>query len=542
MAIVERISLKEVFMKKLIVFLAAAALCAGYAYAQYQVLHNFAGDPADGEEPNGRLLFVGNGLYGVTPEGGTNNIGMIFAMNRSGSVYVPVYHFGSIADDGEEPSGGLVTDGSRLYGVTEYGGLYPPDPTSAGYGTIFRIDLSGANYWILHDFGDVAEDGRFPVGPVALRGSRLYGVTESGIGASYDGILFSVNTDGSDYQILHRFEGSPDDGDRPSGGLFLDGDTLYGVTRNGGRYIYSAGTVYSIGTDGTGFKLLHTFSGVDGALPEGALVSDGSTLYGVCPFGGEEGGIGYYGGYGGTAFSVNHDGSGFAVLHDFSKSTVDGLAPLGGPTLDGGRLYGTTVYGGSDPIGAGTIFTVGTGGSGFDVLYRCDGLIEGDGSLPAGSMLLDGGTLYGMMITGGDTGNGVVFSYDIPTPAPNPTATPFPPAEIILNGTSFSAGAPFSATFQLNESIMRSFTAYAVLILPNGAMLNALTLDTPLAPVVSNRSGLAAPFSYPLINMTIPAGAPTGDYELLAAFFDPGRPITGRGDAFLEASGTFTIH
>ena len=528
-------------MKKLIVFLAAATLCAGYSYAQYEVLHNFAGHPADGEYPDGRLLFVGNGIFGVTPEGGANNIGMIFAMNRSGSVYVPFYHFGTIPNDGREPSGGLITDGTRLYGVTEYGGLHsdlPPSFWDDGYGTIFRIDNNGANYWIIHDFGDVANDGKGPVGPLVLRGSRLYGVTIEG-GTSGSGILFSVNTDGLDYEILHHFAGSPDDGDYPSGGLFLDGNTLYGVTSRGGRYLMSAGTVYSIRTDGTGFRLLHSFSGNDGGLPNGTLVSDESTLYGGCVMGGAEGGvIGYYGG---TAFALNRDGSDFTVLQDFSGSTVNGTMLRGGLTLDGDRLYGATAHGGATLFGAGLIFTVGTDGSGFDVLYECDGLIEGDGSIPVGSMLMDGGTLYGMMNEGGDTGNGVVFSYAVPTPAPNPTAKPVPPAEIILNGTSFGAGDPFSATFQLNESVTRSFTAYAVVILPSGAMLNALTLNTPLAPVVSNRPGLNAPFSYPLINVTVPAGAPLGSYEVVAAFFDPLMLITGRGDAFLEASGPFTV-
>ncbi len=97
------------------------------------------------------------------------------------------------------------------------------------------------------------------------------------------------------------------------------------------------------------------------------------------------------------------------------------------------------------------------------------------------------------------------------------------------------------ATFQLNESITRPFTAFAVVILPNEAMLNALTLDTPLKPVASNVPSLSAPFQFPLLSTTIPPGAPKGTYELVVAFFDPTKPITSRADAFLEASSTFTI-
>ncbi len=131
---------------------------------------------------------------------------------------------------------------------------------------------------------------------------------------------------------------------------------------------------------------------------------------------------------------------------------------------------------------------------------------------------------------------------EITTGGPTSADCPFTPqAQIVLNGASFSPGDSLTATFKLNESIMWAFTAFAVIILPNGSMLNALTLDTPLTPVATNVPSLSVPFTFPLINTTISAGAPTGTYELLVAFFDPTRPITGRYDAFLVGSKTFSI-
>ncbi|MEI6633044.1 MAG: hypothetical protein WCP22_04400 [Chlamydiota bacterium] len=124
------------------------------------------------------------------------------------------------------------------------------------------------------------------------------------------------------------------------------------------------------------------------------------------------------------------------------------------------------------------------------------------------------------------------------TPAPTPTALP---AEIVNSSAWLKPGDPFQSTFQLNEAISRQFTAFAVVVLPDGTMLNALTLDTPPKPVAANVPGLNAPFSYPLIKMFLPDGAPLGGYEVLAAFFDPKKPITGTGDAFLLARGPFTI-
>ena len=124
------------------------------------------------------------------------------------------------------------------------------------------------------------------------------------------------------------------------------------------------------------------------------------------------------------------------------------------------------------------------------------------------------------------------------TPAPTPTV---PPAQIINNDAWFKHEDSLQSTFQLNEAISREFTAFAVVVLPDGTMLNALTLDAPPKAVVTAYPGLPAGFSYPLIKTYIPGGAPLGGYEVLAGFFDPTKPITGRGDAFLLASGPFTI-
>jgi hypothetical protein len=103
----------------------------------------------------------------------------------------------------------------------------------------------------------------------------------------------------------------------------------------------------------------------------------------------------------------------------------------------------------------------------------------------------------------------------------------------------FSTGQPFLATFKLNRSITRRFTAYAAIFLPNGGMIDAITFSSKLKPVAT-LPGLDAPFSYVLIARPVPA-APTGIYEVVAAFFDPSKPITSREDAFLEASGKFEI-
>jgi hypothetical protein len=112
---------------------------------------------------------------------------------------------------------------------------------------------------------------------------------------------------------------------------------------------------------------------------------------------------------------------------------------------------------------------------------------------------------------------------------------------MVLNGTSFARGDFFSATFKLNSAITQPFTVFSVIIMPGGSMLDTMTLGPNIKPLASNMSRLDAPFTYPLIALNLPAGAPLGQYEVVVAFFDPSKPITGRADAFLDVSARFEI-
>jgi uncharacterized repeat protein (TIGR03803 family) len=136
------------------------------------------------------------------------------------------------------------------------------------------------------------------------------------------------------------------DGANPNAGLVLSGGTLYGTTATGGSW--GGGTVFAINTNGTGFMLLHAFTGgSDGANPWAGLVVSGNTLYGVAYRGGSEGG--------GTVFAINSDGSGFTNLYSFA-SGPDGANPIGGLFLSGNTLYGTADLGGGS--GNGTVFSL----------------------------------------------------------------------------------------------------------------------------------------------------------------------------------------
>ena len=143
---------------------------------------------------------------------------------------------------------------------------------------------------------------------------------------------------------------------------------------------------------------------LDGAAPLGVLLqgADGF-LYGTTSVGGVNGR--------GTIFRVGTDGSGFQLQHVFAalpdsgspQVNVGGASPLAGLT-DGkdGRFYGVASGGGTN--GVGTIFAFDPVGRLFSVMHNFE---DSNGDTPAGAMILGLDTrLYGTTAFGGTTSNG----------------------------------------------------------------------------------------------------------------------------------------
>ncbi|MGA2177938.1 MAG: choice-of-anchor tandem repeat GloVer-containing protein, partial [Verrucomicrobiota bacterium] len=224
------------------------------------------------------------------------------------------------------------------YGTTT--GLNDP----SGYGTVFKINLSGSAGAVLKYFA--GGDGANPHGGLVLAGNTLYGTTASGTPGL--GTVYAVNTDGSGFTNLYSFTGG-NDGAFPNAGLVLSGSELFGTTmgftscKDWNCYT-SYGTVFKINTNGSGFTVLYNFglgAGSAGLQPSGALVLSGGMLYGD---------------FFNTVFKVNTNGSGFTVLYGFSSYGSDGANPYGDLLLSGGTLYGTTYSGGIN--GEGTVFAL----------------------------------------------------------------------------------------------------------------------------------------------------------------------------------------
>ena len=378
----------------LALFLAATILTvAGPAYpVDFEVLHSFAGGPNDGRHPCfGNVTLASGKVYGMTPSGGDPDAGTVFSMDTDGTNFTLLHEFADLSADGTQPLGGLVLDSSKLYGLAT-GGPFQ------GHDTIFSLDTDGSNYTILHRFSDDPDDGHRPEGSPTLYSGKLYGMTEVG-GEGVFGTVFSLDTDGANYTRLHEFAGGNDDGGFALGNVTVHSGKIYGMTYAGGDS--NLGTVFSMDTDGSDFTLLHEFAGGtdDGANPESSLTLYSGKLYGMTPGGGNSGL--------GTIFSMDTDGTNFTLLHEFAGGSGDGQAPLrGNLTLHGAKFYGMTPAGGDSD--AGVIFSMDTDGSNFTLVHEFAGGTD-DGWLPYGSLTSASDKLYGMTYEGGEFNNGTLF-------------------------------------------------------------------------------------------------------------------------------------
>jgi uncharacterized repeat protein (TIGR03803 family) len=386
-------------------------------------LYRFPGAAA-GSHPNSALLAdrAGN-LYGTTSGGGTANQGSVFKLTRSGSRYAPsvLYSFGSFADDGTNPVGGLIADGSgALYGATSGGGV-PGFPGSGipGVGTVFKLKPMGSGYTesVLYSFAEcgvgVGTDACVPAaGVVADKTGALYGTTQYG-GWFGEGAIFKLTPAGTGYtdSVLESFSLYGDTGYGPAATLMEWKGVFYGTTSTGDDtscFGCGGGAVFALTPAGTSynFSVLYRFGGyaTDGSSPSAVIADDSGALYGTTSGGGANGF--------GIVFKLTPTASGYteSVIYNF-KGGSDGAVPVAGLIADAtGALYGTTQLGGSSGgAGPGTVFKLAPTKTGYDetILYRFDH--RGDATNPVASLIKAApDALYGTASNGG-SGFGGVF-------------------------------------------------------------------------------------------------------------------------------------
>src|SRR6266446_273246 len=344
---------------KTVLLIAVAALAANATYLPAQteaLIHIFTNSP-DGAQPWGGLLLSAGTLYGTTYQGGDTNAngGILYSVNTDGTGYTVLYDFTN-TPDGAVVYAGLVSQGDTLYGATAGGGtnysgtIFSIKTNGDGDVVLHNFNLYSGGQ---HPHARLVLSGNTLYGTAAGDASPGWGAVFSmnTDGSDYTP-LYDFTSPVSNGQFLTNA-----DGEQPGGGVVLSGGTLYGTAYGGGAN--GVGTVYSLSTNGDDFTVLHTFAKTtfdptygmtnpDGAYLQAGLAGSGNTLYGTVLNGGSQGR--------GTVFSVNTDGSGFKVLHTFLANGQDGQHPWGSLLLAGQTLYGTTIGGGTN--GRGTVFSI----------------------------------------------------------------------------------------------------------------------------------------------------------------------------------------
>ncbi|HXB41937.1 MAG TPA: choice-of-anchor tandem repeat GloVer-containing protein [Bacteroidia bacterium] len=388
----------------LIIFLVMSLFRFQNSSAQIRTLHDF--DGPTGQSPHGDLIPVGSYLYGMTHDGGANNLGTIFKILPDGSGFTNIHHFSN--SDGHNPSGSLFYDGTYLYGILLGGGC--------GVGTIFKIKPDGTGFSVVAPIittqcpyiGGGSFDPSGVTGTLISDGTYLYGMTQSDTlsgGGVYGGTIFKVDTSGTPPAATIHFFNNDVNGRLPSSSLVFMGSYLYGMTTNGGTN--GMGTLFKTDTAGTFTKLLDFRDTLKGSNPLGSLISDGTALYGMT----QSGGINGFG----VVFKILPNGT-YTKLLDLGNVTAGITAsnPYGSLIYDGTFLYGMT----SGSSGGGVLFRIKPDGKDYFPFFSFNGI---NGAGPTGSLYSDGTYFYGMTSSGGVSSLGNIFKFC--PPAINTTAS-----------------------------------------------------------------------------------------------------------------------
>jgi uncharacterized repeat protein (TIGR03803 family) len=235
-------------------------------------------------------------------------------------------------------------------------------------------------------------NGANPHAALALgNDGNFYGITSTGGINSSEGTVFKITTNGT---LTALFFFAYTNADPVALTLGDDGNFYGTTTEGGGGFSGQSGTVFMITTNGT-FTTLVSFNGTNGANPfAGLTLGPDGKFYGTTQFGGS-GGIG-------SVFQMTTNGT-LTTLVSFNGT--NGANPYAGLTLgNDGNFYGTTYNAGG---ANGTIFKITTNGT----LTTLVSFYGTNGANPSVALTLgNDGNFYGTTTSGGDYGDGTIFT------------------------------------------------------------------------------------------------------------------------------------
>lgn len=354
-----------------------------------------------GTANNNEMIVYNNKLYGCLYNGGSNSAGVLFELNPSGNVYTKLVDF-NYTVTGQNPLGKLVLNGTKFLGICSVGGVN-------GTGTVFEWDPANPSVAVkkadfgINNFDDPINSGS----TLAYANSKFYGVCYNG-GFVHQGTLFEYNYTANTITKKLTFNAA-ENGRIPFGKPVLLNGKIYGTCYQGPQEIFGTpyGCLWQFDPSTNIYTRKFLFSNLNnaanGRAPVSAPIAYNGKLYGT---------------------TVNGGTSDYGVLYEFDPATdaytkkdmqtIAGAYPIGEPTLYNNKLYGMTNANGAGNTGIIYSYDPATGT--LAKLYD----VQNSGSLvPSGSFTLYNNKLYGTTSGGGANNAGAIIAYD---PATN-TAT-----------------------------------------------------------------------------------------------------------------------
>jgi uncharacterized repeat protein (TIGR03803 family) len=413
---------RNVPLAVLFALLACSAHAAGPQFTAVYTL-TCAGSPfqRSGPCPNGGragALSLGSdgNFYGTaqdsmegssSPTGGT-----VFSLAPAGK-FTLLHTFGAGASktylNGNLP--GLLAEGpdTKIYGTTLYGGNGGCNGY-CGYGVLYRVNTNGSGFQVLHKFcseANCADGGESVSGLKVGTDGNLYGTTFAG-GTGNEGTIFKVIPSSGAYQVVYNFNFSTTGGD-PSGLVVAADGTFYGLSFG------SLGEMLFHYTEATGgLTAVPLNFPLFGGLPSsGFLLTLGpnGNFYGI---------YGIYGTSGAGLFEVQPDGSNLQLFSFYT--TIDGAgAPQTMISASDGNLW-VANYNGSNGEGYGDIITLSPSDGTLIQTLSPFSSTAAVGAYPAELIQAPNGILWGSTYQYGKApknhfGDGTVFSLNAGLPA-----------------------------------------------------------------------------------------------------------------------------
>ena len=345
-----------------------------------------------GDIPLGILTEASDGkLYGVTYEGGTHGLGVLYVYDPATNIFAVLKNFDGLSIGANPHDCPLQASNGKLYGMTRTGGV-------SDLGVIYEYDIGTNAITKKHDFDGVATGTGPETKFCQASNGLLYAMTFQG-GTHDMGVLFEYDIiSGTVTKKLDFYEAI---GRLPGGSLieYSDG-LLYGMTSNGG--ISDRGVLFRYDPANGSITKLMDFYDEFGEVPYSTLtVGPDGNLFAVT----------YWGGIyptGGVLFEYKPVNGIYTKRFDF-RYAPDGSTPFSDlMKAADGMIYGTTYTGGD--LFAGTIYRINPDDQSFENVYYFDYFNNG-GSPFGGLIQAPNGMLYGMA-DGGTNYDGVIYAFD----------------------------------------------------------------------------------------------------------------------------------